>query len=329
MSGDTASITYTVTGKTSKGVSFTAVKTQSFSKSKTGATGTSVYTANIYRQITPAPTAPTGGTYNFSTNTLTPPAGWVSVPPASSTTPTYACTYRFTTTNPTATVTAGAWTGPFLYVQNGSDGANAVIMTSASSPAGTVTGQLGYYDGRLYKWNGSSWMVQDTNGRYLGRYTSHPTAKEGDWWLIYGLYNNATTRGFYVRRGSVNEPVSGLSDVLKREYTSSGLEDVLWASNNGYALTSALESSYNPVTVYGVSTMEFLAVNQAFIQKLETEELNFKNSISSVESSDFNVGDNRVFMGRDSDDAFSLMFQSLVGKTNTDKFWSNIFRPYR
>jgi hypothetical protein len=74
--------------------------------------------------------------------------------------------------------------------------------------------------------------------------------------------------------------------------------------------------------------MEFLAVNQAFIQKLMVQEMQFQNSISSVESSDFDIGDSRVYMGKDSSDVFSLLFQSLVGKAGTEKFWANVFRIY-
>ena len=88
MSADEATITYTITGKKANGTSFTSfTKVQSFSKSKTGGTGSSAFVARIYLQRdlsdgASAPTPPSGGSYNFSTDTLTAPTGWQVAEPA-------------------------------------------------------------------------------------------------------------------------------------------------------------------------------------------------------------------------------------------------------
>ena len=79
--------------------------------------------------------------------------------------------------------------------------------------------------------------------------------------------------------GLLNKSLLLSDEVKRREYTAKGLEDVLWASNNGYAL---LDGAYNPVGVYGVPTMELLAVNQAFIKKLVTQELQFQEYVASI-----------------------------------------------
>lgn len=126
--------------------------------------------------------------------------------------------------------------------------------------------------------------------KYLGRYyQSHPGAPNiGDWWLVYGVASSPVTRGFWYNNNGTNTLVSTLGTEAQRKYKGSGLEDVLYASNNGYALTSG--GVYDPVSVYGVSTMEFLAVNQAFIQTLMVQELTLK-STGKIKSENFVTGE--------------------------------------
>lgn len=107
-----------------------------------GADGTSVLTVEIYQQSGSAPSAPAGGSYNFSTDTLTPPAGWTRSMPASSTTPTYRSAFTFSTTNPAVPVVGGSWSSPVVVALNGSNGAaglsNALVTVyqrAASAPA--------------------------------------------------------------------------------------------------------------------------------------------------------------------------------------------------
>ncbi len=90
-------------------------------KAKAGATGNSTYTATVYQQTGSAPAAPTGGSYNFSTATLTAPSGWSVTQPASSTTPTYATDFTFVGA-PTATVSGGTWSTPYIEAVNGTNG---------------------------------------------------------------------------------------------------------------------------------------------------------------------------------------------------------------
>jgi hypothetical protein len=89
-----------------------------------GASGISVYVATVYKQSAEALTAPAADTssYNFATNTLTPPTGWSSTQPATTTTPTYACDYTFSGA-PGATITGtGSWSTPYVEAVNGING---------------------------------------------------------------------------------------------------------------------------------------------------------------------------------------------------------------
>lgn len=140
MTTDTASIDYTITGTTAGGNPFTLIKRQTFAKSyagslgPTGATGNSVYTATVYRQIasTTAPVA-TASTYNFSTGVLTPPTDWTVTQPSVTTVNTWAVDYTFVGA-PTATVTGtGSWTNLRVDAVAGAPGSNGTGGTSINT----------------------------------------------------------------------------------------------------------------------------------------------------------------------------------------------------
>ena len=95
-----------------------------------GAPGVSSYTATVYIQAGTAPASPTGGSYTFSTSSLVPPSGWSATQPVTTTTPTYAVDFRFSTTTPNIAVAGGAWTTPVMI---------AVLPTP---PAGPVVVEL-------------------------------------------------------------------------------------------------------------------------------------------------------------------------------------------
>ena len=111
-----------------------------------GATGSSSFTAAIYQQSATAPSAPSGGSYNFSTNTLTPPAGWSISPPATTTTPTYVATYTFVGTG---TVTGGTYNTPIVFAEQRSDGKTyflGVVYLQQSAAPSTPTAGTGSFN---------------------------------------------------------------------------------------------------------------------------------------------------------------------------------------
>lgn len=106
-----------------------------------------VYTATLYMQTDTPPVGPfTGGIYNFSTGLLTDtPIGWSLTQPASSTIPTYAISYTFTSSTPSVNVTAGTWTTPIVISQNGISisGVTNYYLASASA-SGVTTATTGW-----------------------------------------------------------------------------------------------------------------------------------------------------------------------------------------
>ena len=106
-----------------------------------GSDGKSTFTAPIFKRASSAPSAPSGGSFNFGTNTLTPPSGWSTTVP-SGTDPIYQANFQFSITGDTGSQTAGTWSTPVVIAENGTDGTNglstftfAVHKRASSSPS--------------------------------------------------------------------------------------------------------------------------------------------------------------------------------------------------
>ena len=109
-----------------------------------GTNGVSVYTGTIYRQnaANPAgspPTSPSGGSYDFATNVLTPPSGWTISQPDTTSLPTWACDYTF---YGSGTVTANTWGTVYADAVQGADGSTYIYIevykqAAAQPPAPT------------------------------------------------------------------------------------------------------------------------------------------------------------------------------------------------
>lgn len=97
-----------------------------------GVAGTSVAEINVYIRSTSEPPDPSGGSFNFSTQALTPPVGWsVGVP--SGTDPVWVARGLATTGTPGATVTP-TWGGAAAAFANG-QAVDVIFRRSASQPA--------------------------------------------------------------------------------------------------------------------------------------------------------------------------------------------------
>ena len=88
-----------------------------------GVDGNSVYQFAIFkRSATVIATAPTGGSYNFTSNTATAPTGWSTTFPASDGNPLYQSTTIATISGATGTDNSLTWSTPSVLVQDGTDG---------------------------------------------------------------------------------------------------------------------------------------------------------------------------------------------------------------
>ena len=115
-----------------------------------GTDGKSTFSAPIFKRDTSTPSTPTGGTFNFGTNVLTPPSGWSTTIP-SGTDPIYEATFQFSISGDTGTVTAGTWSTPVVIAENGDDGTDglstftfAVHKRASSTPSSPSGGSYNF-----------------------------------------------------------------------------------------------------------------------------------------------------------------------------------------
>ena len=108
-------------------------------EAQNGTNGVSTAIVYIYIQQSTVPTTPTGGTWTFSTSTLSSvPSGWSVAQPTTTTVPTYISRRTFTATTPTDTSTTGSWSTPTIHAQNGTNGSNGNRGAGFYSVAGTA-----------------------------------------------------------------------------------------------------------------------------------------------------------------------------------------------
>jgi hypothetical protein len=100
-----------------------------------GTDGLSVAELLIYIRATSTPSTPTGGSYNFTTQTLTPPSGWLSSVPTG-TNPVYTSRSVASVQGTTGTDTTLTWSAPTLSFENGATGATG--PTGTLGPTGTT-----------------------------------------------------------------------------------------------------------------------------------------------------------------------------------------------
>jgi len=123
-----------------------------------GPAGLSTFQATVYKRATSAPSAPSGGSFNFGNNTLTAPTGWSKSIPAG-TNPIYACNFQFQIQGDTGTDTAGSWSTPYLYAENGEDGQNGLSTFVASIFLRSATGPIQTPSGGSYNFTNNTLTV--------------------------------------------------------------------------------------------------------------------------------------------------------------------------
>lgn len=199
LSATSVSVTLSVTGT---GLTTPITKTIVMVIASSGATGSSVYVGTVYYQTAIAPVAPTGGSYNFSTNVLTAPTLWSSTQPATTTTPTYACDFTFSGA-PNTTVTATSWSTPYIEAVNGSPGNNGeyrdiiqLYLLSASAPTQPTSAQ--------YTFTGNT--IASITGGTAGWSLTQPTATTNAVYMTRALAST-TTPGTAISLTSWSIPV--------------------------------------------------------------------------------------------------------------------------
>jgi len=103
-----------------------------------GADGISVAELTIYKRATSTPATPTGGSYNFGTQVLTPPSGWSSTIPAG-TDPVYTSRGTAVITGATGTFSSFTWSTPILTFSTPTDGVDGEPAVSLQLTRASAT----------------------------------------------------------------------------------------------------------------------------------------------------------------------------------------------
>lgn len=90
----------------------TTVQLQDYSVFELAADGDSVHVSTIHLRSASAPSTPTGGSYNFTTKTLTPPTSWTEALPATGANPLYSSTATWSINGTTGTDSSTTWSAP-------------------------------------------------------------------------------------------------------------------------------------------------------------------------------------------------------------------------
>ena len=165
-----------------------------------GANGNSVYAATVYLQsssypVGTPPSSPSGGSFNFSSNTLTAPSGgWVVLQPSTSSSgiPTWGVTYTF---NGTGTVSGGTWGTPFIDALQGASGLGGaqgytpIAYTAyCVSTAATVTSATRTDAGNVSLPQSADSTAWGLSG--VTWYANPPALSAGQYlWMVMGVYD--------------------------------------------------------------------------------------------------------------------------------------------
>lgn len=170
-----------------------------------GDPGVAIVELNIYRRSVSQLSTPTGGSFNFNTQTLTVPTSWSDgVPPGNQ--PVYVSTGIAVSGTPSATAATITWSYPVIAFQDGSDGDPGVdsIKVDLTNSNHSIPKQL---DG-TYDYSGSGTDVYVYEGDDELNYDTTPASNDVGWWNFTGTTgsnvtlassNNPTDQGSFAR----------------------------------------------------------------------------------------------------------------------------------
>ena len=154
-----------------------------------GTDGLSVAELLIYIRATSTPSTPTGGSYNFTTQTLTAPSGWFSYVPTG-TDPVYTSRSVASIQGTTGTDSTLTWSSPTLSFQNGPTGPQGASITGPNGLAGLTA--LTAYKVQAQNLSAPTFTTPTTGATAPTGWTlTGPTVSVGQvLWYIMGRYNS-------------------------------------------------------------------------------------------------------------------------------------------
>jgi hypothetical protein len=261
-----------------------------------GSPGLSTYQATAFRRKSgTAPSAPSGGTFNFGTQAFTAPTDWHSSIP-SGTDPIYACNFNFSVSGNTGTVTAGTWSSPVLLAENGTDGAAGVrnaagyvyyTISSGSAPnAPSATAYNfgnGVFTGLTANWSRTPPTVTGADAQYwAASYYATEATYQGTQTISFGTVFSTSTFNGLVSFTSLNTALAntggnvttidgGLitTDTISVNKLTGDVTEVYPIAQRFYTNTGGLQLLTNAATIFSNFSIPAPALNIAKRQKID------------------------------------------------------------
>ena len=171
-----------------------------------GSDGISTYTVPIYRRAATPPSTPSGGSYNFGTNTLTPPSGWSEEVP-DGTDLLYISTTRAVSASPTGSDSSLTWKTPTVFARDGADGADGSDGTDGND------GDRG--PGRWHVSAGGTLPTTSSAANTLFVNAAHTPAtpvRDDQAWFYLGTMSNQTAQVVWIFNGTLWEEQAEVID---------------------------------------------------------------------------------------------------------------------
>lgn len=276
-----------------------------------GADGLSIFQASIFRRATSAPATPTGGSYNFGTNTLTPPSGWSAAVPAG-TDPIYISTTLASVQGVTGIDSSLVWETPRLLSENGTDGDRGAGRWNIDVDAvNYVSGT----DGRLPLSSSDAQEAWD-KGVFVGTSPGAPVAGDQAW-FFKGAASSPSAQSVWIYNGSLwveqTEVIDGnllvagtvTADSVVVGTTSQGLfvntdtlPDAVYIYQNStliYGLYA--ENLYDPSLTEGAGGVAYFESRGGFTIEVRNTENNFSTDDAAVFAQNSAAGGGAVWLG--------------------------------
>jgi hypothetical protein len=272
-----------------------------------GTDGLSIAEVLIYIRSASAPSTPTGGSYNFTTQTLTAPSGWSSGIPAG-TNPVYTSRAVASIQGITGTDSALTWSSPVLSIQNGTAGEDGnssricytktTLTSLASTPTTiTTTGSSSYPPNNSWGtgtvWGATSPTIVAGESVYQSDGVYSPTTNETVWNVPY----LSTLKVGSLSAISANLGTITTGQITNTSYnTTMELGSVAGSSSSGATLyferTGSASSALGPI-IYGndISTSK-TSYSYAFSSNVGDTFIVYSNGVGGSYNGTFQVPSN-------------------------------------
>jgi len=159
-------------------------------------TATLVRELSVYQRSLSTPSAPSGGSYNFSTNTLTPPSGWyTSVPIGVG--PVWISNSQAEGYQATTNATPANWSTPAILGQDGEDAGVLIVYADDASGTNKTTTYSNQEYVLYYEYTGTAPAVSTITGTWIKFVGDDGTSGQGIW-PIYATDASGSSQSFTV-----------------------------------------------------------------------------------------------------------------------------------